>query len=83
MPIPETLKLSMNYLDTYTYSCAEGYSTSDELCVVCLPDGTLSIDSAPTCYGKTLQLYLHRYFLQNYNEFWASLTRMKSNIYKA
>ena len=42
--------LNMTYLDTYTYSCFEGYITTDELCTVCKPDGTLSVPP-PNCTG--------------------------------
>ena len=41
--------LVLAYLDTYTYTCLEGYSTDDELCTVCLPDGTLSLAEPPIC----------------------------------
>ena len=43
--------LNMTYLDTYTYSCSEGFITTDELCTVCQPDGTLS-SSPPSCTGE-------------------------------
>ena len=51
MPVPHQFTVNISYLTTYTYSCIEGYQTSDELTVVCLPNGTLSITSAPNCTG--------------------------------
>ena len=42
--------LNMTYLDTYTYSCLEGYTTTDDICTVCKSDGTLSV-SPPNCTG--------------------------------
>ena len=41
----------MTYLDTYTYSCSEGYTTTDDICTVCESDGTLSGPS-PNCTGN-------------------------------
>ena len=41
----------MEYLDTYTYSCIEGYATDDDVCTVCLADGTLSTPP-PNCTGE-------------------------------
>ena len=49
-PIPAELAMSgLDYLETYTYSCLAGFGTTDDLCVVCMPDGTLSMDTAPNC----------------------------------
>ena len=42
--------LNMTYLDTYTYSCLEGYITTDDICTVCKSDGTLSVEP-PACTG--------------------------------
>ena len=42
--------LNMTYLDTYAYSCLEGYTTTDDICTVCKSDGTLSV-SPPNCTG--------------------------------
>ena len=42
--------LNMTYLDTYTYSCLDGYTTTDELCTVCKSNGTLSVPP-PNCTG--------------------------------
>lgn len=50
VPVPGDLTLY--YLDVYTYACEEGYMTEDELCTVCLPDGSLSIPYPPNCTGK-------------------------------
>lgn len=50
VPIPPNIADGMTYLESYTYSCMEGYSTNDPLCVVCQPDSTLSI-SPPVCTG--------------------------------
>ena len=49
-PIPGDSKV-LQYLESYTYSCKEGYTTNDTLCTVCLPDGTLS-EPAPECYRE-------------------------------
>ena len=42
--------LNMTYLDTYTYSCLDGYTTTDELFTVCKPDESLSAPP-PNCTG--------------------------------
>ena len=47
--VPENLTL--NALESYTYSCIDGYATDDDLCTVCLPNGGLSIPP-PNCTGK-------------------------------
>ena len=44
--------LGLSYLESYMYSCVEGYTTTDELCTVCQPDGSLSLLRSPACYGK-------------------------------
>ena len=43
--------LNMKYLDTYTYSCLEGFTTTDDICTVCKSNGTLSA-GPPTCTGQ-------------------------------
>ena len=43
--------LNLAYLDTYTYSCIEGYTTDDELVVVCQSDCELSAPP-PNCSGQ-------------------------------
>ena len=30
----------------------EGFNTTDELCTVCQPDGSLSLTNPPNCTGK-------------------------------
>lgn len=66
-------------LDSYTYSCNEGYATDDEMCTVCQPDGTLSLETLPNCSSKLASfivknietnklqqmLLFHLYFFQN------------------
>ena len=42
----------LSYLETYTYTCLPGYSTTDCLSAICLPDGTLSLPQPPECTGK-------------------------------
>ena len=49
-PVPSSLESQMTYLETYTYSCMEGYVTSDNVTVVCQPDQILSIPP-PVCTG--------------------------------
>ena len=51
-PVPDSLQAGILYSDSYTYSCMEGYTTSDELCTVCLADGDLSLNMAPNCTSK-------------------------------
>ena len=51
LDIPTELSLGLSYLESYTYSCKKGYTTSDELCTVCQPDGSLSTPP-PNCTGK-------------------------------
>ena len=53
-PVPADKASSMGYLDSYTYSCLDGYRTDDELCTVCQPNGSLS-SPAPMCSRKLLQ----------------------------
>ena len=53
-PVPADKASSMGYLESYTYSCLDGYTTDDELCTVCQPNGTLS-SPAPMCSRKLLQ----------------------------
>ena len=55
-PVPADKASSMGYLESYTYSCMEGYKTNDELCTVCQPDGELS-SPAPDCVRKFLIIY--------------------------
>ena len=47
--VPENLTL--NALESYTYSCIDGYATDDNLCTVCLSNGALS-SPPPNCTGK-------------------------------
>ena len=53
--VPDSLSGGLDYLETYTYSCMEGYTTTDDLCTVCQPDGTLSLTKPPNCTGKSHQ----------------------------
>ena len=41
----------LSYLESYTYSCIEGYTTTDPLTTLCQPDGSLSVTNPPTCTG--------------------------------
>lgn len=52
LPVPEEKKLGLRHLETYSYSCIEGYRTDDELCAVCQADGSFSLEVAPNCTGK-------------------------------
>ena len=52
--LPVNVTDGLSYLESYTYSCMDGYDTMDELCATCQPDGTLSIPP-PTCYGEILK----------------------------
>ena len=53
--VPDSLSDGLIYQESYTYSCMEGYTTTDELCTVCQPDGTLSLTKPPNCTGKSHQ----------------------------
>ena len=57
-PLPSDVAYGMKYLESYTYSCMEGYTTTDDLCTVCQPDGTLSLTTAPNCTGEHTLLSL-------------------------
>ena len=46
----------LSYLESYTYSCLEGYTTTDVLCTICQPDGTLSLATPPICNGEFYQI---------------------------
>ena len=48
---PPDVADGLDYLESYTYQCMEGYSTTDELCTVCQPDGSLSLTTPPNCSG--------------------------------
>ena len=50
-PIPVDKQSSLRYLESYTYSCKDGYTTNDTLYTLCYPNGTLSAPP-PTCSGK-------------------------------
>ena len=50
--LPDNLQYGLEYLESYTYSCIEGYNTTDELCTVCQPDGSLSLTRPPQCTGN-------------------------------
>ena len=52
LAIPDYLEGGLSYLQTYTYSCLEGFTTNDDICVVCLPNKTLSLLKPPNCTGK-------------------------------
>ena len=52
--LPDDVLDGLSYLQSYTYSCKEGFNTTDDLCTVCQPDGTLSLTNAPVCKGKHL-----------------------------
>ena len=49
-PVPGDSKV-LEFMESYTYSCKEGYTTNDSLCTVCQANGTLSVP-APTCHGE-------------------------------
>ena len=57
--------LGLSYLESYMYSCVEGYTTTDELCTVCQPDGSLSLLRSPACYGKKKIVFFLLYFGDN------------------
>ena len=42
----------LSYLESYTYSCIEGYTTTDPLTTLCQPDGSLSVTNPPNCTGR-------------------------------
>ena len=50
--IPDVVLDGLFHLESYTYSCIDGFVTNDDLCTVCLQDGMLSLDKAPLCEGK-------------------------------
>ena len=52
-PVPE-FQGGIEYPGSYTYSCKEGYVTSDELCTICLLNGSLSLTTPPVCTRKSL-----------------------------
>ena len=58
--LPDDVTDGLSYLESYTYSCMEGFNTTDELCTVCQPDGSLSVTNLPNCTGKMKNL--HRNF---------------------
>ena len=51
-PVPEELSYGLVYPEMYTYSCKEGYVTSDELSTICLLNGNLSLSTPPVCIRK-------------------------------
>ena len=61
--LPDDVLDGLSYLEPYTYSCKEGYTTTDELCTICQPDGSLSTNVPPVCKGK-LSITTHLYKLK-------------------
>ena len=59
----------LSYLESYTYSCKEGYATTDPLTTLCQPDGSLSLTRPPECSGKffffNFVMTLCNWWLQN------------------
>ena len=62
-PLPVDVADGLDYLESYTYSCMEGYNTTDDLCTVCQPDGTLSLTTAPTCTSEFI-FFINNHELQ-------------------
>ena len=56
IPVPANLEQSLKYLSSYTYSCKEGYTTTDPLTTICQPDGSLSLTTPPSCNGEFYQI---------------------------
>ena len=52
--VPDSLSDGLIYQESYTYSCMEGYNTTDELFTVCQANGALSLATPPNCIGKEL-----------------------------
>ena len=50
--IPQTVLM---YLDTYNYSCMDGYWTNDPILTQCQADGTFSLNNPPVCTSKLLR----------------------------
>ena len=44
----------LSYLESYTYSCIEGYATTDPVTTLCQPDGSLSVTNPPNCTGRSI-----------------------------
>ena len=57
LPVPDGLELE--YLQNYTYVCEHGHSTDDVVNILCLPDGTLSLDEGPVCTRKSIVFKNH------------------------
>ena len=73
-PLPADVADGMSYLQTYTYSCLDGYRTDNELCTVCQPNGTLS-SPAPMCSRKLLKTTPKAATLHSVdNQFWNELS---------
>ena len=47
---------NLKYQEIYTYSCKDGYNTSDEISTVCQSDGSLSVNNPPSCSGEWLSV---------------------------
>ena len=48
----DRLQQNLTYGDIYTYSCREGYATTDDIYTVCQTYGNLSLTTPPTCTGN-------------------------------
>ena len=63
-----TSSISLVYQDSYNYTCIDGYETNDDITTECLADGSLSLETPPTCTSKCLvftsfilQIYQHTF----------------------
>ena len=45
----ELLEDGLTYLQSYTYSCLDGFFTTDEVFTKCQSDGSLSLADPPEC----------------------------------
>ena len=48
----ELLENGLTYLQSYTYSCLDGFFTTDEVFTKCQSDGSLSLANPPECSGR-------------------------------
>ena len=46
---PPGVSTYLTYLQSYTYTCAAGYTTTDQTVTTCLQDGKLSLTVPPKC----------------------------------
>lgn len=54
----EVSTTALRFPEYYTYSCQDGYTTTDDMVVFCLKNGSLSMSEGPSCTAVPTGIYL-------------------------